>query len=75
MKKISTALFMCIIFYACKKNNTGNQATYPTVTYTMHTNFEGQVYDHSHSSVYVKGSTIFDDWIYWDSERGGNDVR
>jgi hypothetical protein len=71
MNKIISILFMCITFYACSKKNdssNSNQYTYPTVSYTLHTNFENQVYDHSHSSKYEPGSTFLNSWIWWDNE-------
>ena len=58
--------------FACKKSSSGTHATYPTVGYTLHTNFENQIYDYSHSSVYVRGTGLFDNFIYWDNRRDGS---
>src|SRR5712675_982012 len=75
MKKIVSILIISIIFFACKKSNSGDQATYPTVSYTLHTWFENQFFDFSHSSKYKRGTTLFDNWIYWDNGTDGSDVR
>src|SRR3954453_8994834 len=67
LKKLIAAIFICIILFACKKDKTGDQFTYPTVSYTTHTSFRNQVYDQAHSSVYVKPSSFsLASDIYWD---------
>ena len=67
MKIILTLSTMCVIFYACKKSNTDIQYTYPTVSYTLHTNFENQVYDHSHSSKFEREMDYPFGFISWDN--------
>lgn len=75
MKIVLILSIVCIIFYACKKSNPGTQAAYPTVSYTLHTKFENRIYDLTHSSVYVRGSGLFDNWIYWDGHWDGLAIR
>ena len=70
MKKIVAILLMCITSYACSKKNdssNSNQHTYPTISYTLHTNFENQVYDHSHSSRHELRMGQPFDLINWDN--------
>jgi len=58
---------MCIIMYACKKSNASSSHTYPTISYTLHTNFQNQVYDHSHSSRHELSMGRGYELINWDS--------
>src|SRR5450755_2368416 len=51
MKKLSAAMFMCIIFFACsKKNDTITRLAYLTVSCTLNTNFGNQIYSTTHFS-------------------------
>ena len=67
MKIILTFSILCLIFYACKKSNTDIQYTYPIVSYTLHTNLENQVYDHSHSSKFEREMDYPFGFISWDN--------
>jgi hypothetical protein len=67
LNKLFTTICICIIFFACKKNNSPEQYTYPTVSYTLHTSFRNQVYDQAHSSIYVLPTSFsLASSIYWD---------
>jgi hypothetical protein len=74
MKKIKATLFVCILFFSCKKENQGIQVTYPRVSYTLHTNFGNQVYDLEHSSVFSEGG-FMTNMIFWDFKVNGEDAR
>ena len=65
---IMTATFICVVLFACKKTNSGDQYTYPVVSYTLHTHFGNQVFDHAHTSIYVLPTSIsLNSDIYWDN--------
>ena len=70
--KLITTICICIIFFACKKSNSGDQFSYPTVSYTLHTSFRNQEYDQAHSSVETKSTGIsLASNIYWDHATTG----
>ena len=73
MKNILPAIFTFIIFYACsKKSDPIIQETYPTVSYTLNTNFKNQVYNTSHFSR-LDASVGYLPPIIWDgSSTGGS---
>jgi hypothetical protein len=65
---IMTAISIYIVLSACKKTNSGNQFSFPVVSYTLHTHFGNQMYDHAHTSIYVQPSSFsLNSDIYWDN--------